>query len=315
MADYSAQISRIRQAQSLDEIRDVARQFSAQAMGDGGVLYSRPVGGVTSEVIALELAKKGGLPVINETPRAIFLSDLQVKQAVDSSAARILKAQGVSPAALEALTLDFQYGNPKAVANSLTSLEGCLWGDASREFAASMRGDIKVVATAANMERVFGKVELPTILDNPNVQTLGGKSLADLRAIAAAEGTQALLDPVQAQFVEAAPRGIFKSAGALSITTEPVALSREFADAMGIDRLQQIFSGSRAIDVRHRGACRYRYGGPSGTGRSQDHARIDGAGACSNAAFTARRSSGFGGSSRPDSSRRHCPPSGWQSRY
>lgn len=235
MADYSAQISRIRQAQSLDEIRDVARQFSAQAMGDGGVLYSRPVGGVTSEVIALELAKKGGLPVINETPRAIFLSDLQVKQAVDSSAARILKAQGVSPAALEALTLDFQYGNPKAVANSLTSLEGCLWGDASREFAASMRGDIKVVATAANMERVFGKVELPTILDNPNVQTLGGKSLADLRAIAAAEGTQALLDPVQAQFVEAAPRGIFKSAGALSITTEPVALSREFADAMGID--------------------------------------------------------------------------------
>lgn len=133
MADYSAQIARIRQAQSLDEIREVARQFSAQAMGNGCVLYSRPVGNVTSEVIALELARKAGLPVINETPRAEFLSNLEVRQAVDSSAARILKAQGVPSAALEALTLDFQYGNPKAAANSLTSLEGCLWGDASRE--------------------------------------------------------------------------------------------------------------------------------------------------------------------------------------
>lgn len=235
MTDYSAQIAQIKRANSLEDIRDVARQFSAQATRGGGVLYSRPVGNVSSEMIAIEMADKASLSIINNTPRAEFLSDSNARMAIANSAERILVAQGNTVEVARKLIVSFQYGDPSAIANSLTSLEGCLWGDASREFAASMRGDIKVVATAANMERVFGKVELPTILENPNVHTLGGRPVAELRAIAAREGTEALLNPVQAQFVEAAPRGIYQSAGTLSITTEPVLLSREFVDAMGVD--------------------------------------------------------------------------------
>lgn len=235
MTDYSAQISAIKQARSLGEIREVARQFSANASGEGGVLYSRHIGAVSSEMVALEIAEKTGLPIINGTPRAEFLSNTDVGREITRSTQRILQGEGLSLEAAKKLTPSFLYGDPSAASNSLTSLDGCLWGDASREFAASMRGDIKVVATAANMERVFGKVELPTILENPNVQTLGGRPVAELRAIAAKEGAEALLNPVQAQFVEAAPRGIYQSAGTLSITTEPVLLSREFADAMGVD--------------------------------------------------------------------------------
>lgn len=235
MMDYSAQIEQIRQARSLEEIREIARQFSAKATGEGGVLYSRPVGKVSSEVIALELAEKTGLPIINKTPRAEFLSTTNVKETIERSAQRIFQAQGQTADAAEKLASDFLFGNPRAATNSLTSLDGCLWGDASREFAASMRGDIKVVATAANMDRVFGKVELPTILDNPNVRTLGGQSASHLREIAARDGTGALLNPVQSQFVEAAPKGIYKLPGTLADTGASVTLSKEFAGAMGVD--------------------------------------------------------------------------------
>ena len=75
MTDYSAQISAIKQARSLGEIREVARQFSASASGEGGVLYSRRIGAVSSEMVALEIAEKTGLPIINGTPRAEFLSN------------------------------------------------------------------------------------------------------------------------------------------------------------------------------------------------------------------------------------------------
>ena len=235
MTDYSAQIDQIKQARSLEEIREVARQFSAKATDEGGILYSRPVGNVSSERIALELANETGLPIINKTPRAEFLSDADVKRTIAKSAQSIFQDQGQTLEAAKQLTASFQYGDPKAAAHSLTSLDGCLWGDASREFAASLRGDIKMVATAANMERVFGKVELTTILDNPNVRTLGGQPIALLRDIAAKDGIEALLNPVQSQFIEAAPRGIYKSPDVLFNKEAPVVLSREFAKAMDAD--------------------------------------------------------------------------------
>jgi hypothetical protein len=85
------------------------------------------------------------------------------------------------------------------------------------------------------MERVFGKVELTTILDNPDVKTLGGQPIAVLRDIAAKDGVQALLNPVQSQFIEAAPRGIYRSPDAIMSKEAPVTLSREFASTMEVN--------------------------------------------------------------------------------
>jgi hypothetical protein len=64
MTGYSTQIDQIKQAKSLEEIREVARQFSAKAAGEGGILYSRPVGSFSSERIAFELAEETVLPII-----------------------------------------------------------------------------------------------------------------------------------------------------------------------------------------------------------------------------------------------------------
>ncbi|MBN6104271.1 hypothetical protein JR064_19080 [Xanthomonas sp. CFBP 8703] len=233
--DYSKQIEQIRKAQSLEEIQAIARQYPAKAIGEGGILYSRPVGDVSSEVIAKELASKTGEPIINNTPRAQFLGDKEALAAIKDAATRIFKGQGQGLDQAKLSTEDFLYGNPKAVAKSATSLEGSLWGEASNEFAGSLRGDIKVVATNANIERVFGKVELPAVLENPNVRTLGGQPVSELKALYAQGGADAVLPKVQAQFIEAVPKGIFVSPDNVGPKVTKVSLSQEAAATLGAD--------------------------------------------------------------------------------
>ncbi|QNH20339.1 hypothetical protein HEP73_01239 [Xanthomonas sp. GW] len=233
--DYSKQIEQIRRAQSLEEIQAVARQYPAKAIGEGGILYSRPVGEVSSETIAKELASKTGEPIINNTPRAQFLGDKQVETAIHDAAERLFKGQGQGLEQAGKSAGDFLYGNPKAVARSATSLEGSLWGEASHEFAGSLRGDIKVVATNANIERVFGKVELPVVLENPNVRTLGGQPVSELKALYAQGGADAVLPKVQAQFIEAVPKGIFVSPDNVGPKVTKVSLSQEVAATLGAD--------------------------------------------------------------------------------
>ncbi|MBT2745318.1 MULTISPECIES: hypothetical protein [unclassified Lysobacter] len=233
--DYSEQIRRIRKAASLEEVQAIAREFPAKAVGEGGILYSRPVGSVSSESIALELASKTGEPIINHTPRAQFLGDKQVEKAIRDTAERIFMGQGQDLAQAGKSAGDLLYGNPNAAARSATSLEGSLWGEASHEFAGSLRGDIKVIASNANIERVFGKVELPAVLDNPNVRTLGGQPTAELKTLYAKGGADAVLPKVQAQFIEAAPKGIFVAPENTGAAVTKVTLSREAVASLGAD--------------------------------------------------------------------------------
>ncbi len=234
MSDYERELERIRRAGSLDEIRDVVRRFSATASGEGGILYSRNVGDVPSEVIARELSARTGAPIINDTPRAQFL--MAAQDTIEASAERIFRAEGQSLVQAQASRSAFLFGD--AQARGATSLDNCLWGEASRDFARSLRGDIRVVASNANIERVFGKVELPEVLANPNVRTLGGQPIESLRAAYAAGGADAVLPRVQAQFIEAVPRGLFVSSGNAGTAPTRVTLSREFASAMEVNPAQ-----------------------------------------------------------------------------
>ncbi|MDR6673850.1 hypothetical protein [Xanthomonas sp. 1678] len=233
--DYSKQIEQIKKAASLEEIQAIARQYPAKAIGEGGILYSRPIGDVSSEVIAKELASKTGEPIINNTARARFLGNKDVEMAIADAAERIFTVQGQDLDQVEKSVADFLYGNPKAAARSATSLEGSLWGEASNEFAGSLRGDIKVVATNANVERVFGKVELPAVLENPNVRTLGGQPVSELKALYAQGGADAVLPKVQAQFIEAASKGIFVAPDNVGAKVTKVSLSQEVAATLGAD--------------------------------------------------------------------------------
>ena len=177
MTDYSRQIDQIKAAQSLDDIRAIAGAVSVQAQGEGAILYSGKVGEVRSEVIAKELAHKTGLSIINDTPRAKFLTDEGVYKSVASSAKRILEEQGMPPDQAKSAGMDFLYGNGKAPPDSPLSVKNSLWGEASAEFAGSVRGQVVVVASAANAERVLGQAEITHNASRQSSQHPGGPAV------------------------------------------------------------------------------------------------------------------------------------------
>nr|WP_199041393.1 XVIPCD domain-containing protein [Dyella sp. ASV24] len=243
MTDFTRELEIVRHAHSLDEIQAVVRRFPAAAAGEGGILYSGPVGKVPSEVIAKELAAKTGLPLINDTPRARFL--VQAEAPIKESAKRIFGNQGQSPALAKQSAANFLYGDAKAAAHSPTSLDGCLWGEASHDFAASLKGDIKVVATAANPERVFGKVEVPATLTNPKITSLAGQPMTQVNALYAKEGIHGVLPAVQAEFTAASAHGIYTLPNHPGGTITQVVVSKEAATALHLDATP--FSSARYL--------------------------------------------------------------------
>lgn len=235
MTDYSRQIERIRNAQSLDEIRTVANMFSAQAQGEGAVLYSGKVGDVRSEVIAKELAHKTGFAIINDTPRAQFLSSKPVHDAIADSVRRLAEEQGMPANQAKQAGWDFLYGNDKAPPESAFSVQKSLWGKASAEFAGSARGDVVVVASAANAERVLAQVEVPAVLHVNQAATLAGRPLSSWQELSAQGGIRAVLPEAQAPFIDAARKGIFALPDNPAGEVTQVAVSREMATTLHLD--------------------------------------------------------------------------------
>ncbi|WP_338143094.1 XVIPCD domain-containing protein [Xanthomonas arboricola] len=236
MNDYNSDVTLIRQSNSLEEIASIARRHAATAEKEGGILYSRPIGNVSSERISVNLSQETGLPIINDTPRANFLSDEQVRSSIEKKAREIFEDLGQDAATARNSATSFLYGDPNVPSQNPTSLSRCLWGEASHEFASSLRGDIKVVASAANLERVFGQVEVPAVLNNPNVTSLGGQPIPKLQALYTQGGAGAVLPEVQTQFIQAAPKGIFTTPESIGKEVRNVTFSREFA---GSFELQQ----------------------------------------------------------------------------
>ena len=245
MTDYVRQIERIESAQTLDEIRAIVRSFPAQTQREGGILYSGNVGKVPSEVIAKELARKTGLPLINDTPRAHFLANGEVEKTIHSATQRILTGEGVPPETAKRLGPDFLYGNSKAPPESPFSVRNSLWGDTSAEFTGSVRGRVVVVASAANAERVLAQVEVPTVLHVDQVDSLGGRPLSSLQALHTQGGIQAVLPEVQASFVDASAQGLFVEPRGSGFPITQVAISREAATALHLDGTK--FVGAAAL--------------------------------------------------------------------
>lgn len=234
MSDHAASISLIEKARSLDEISEIARSYSAKSVNQGGILYSRWVGDVSSEVMAVELSERTGLPIINDTPRAKFL--MEARTAVEEKASEIFRSQGLPPKMARESAASFLFGDPAVPSQSPTSLSKCLWGEASHEFASSLRGDIKVIASAANLERVFGQVEVPAVLSNPKVTSLGGEPIPKLQTLYAQGGAGAVLPEVQTHFIQAAPKGIFVAPESIGSKIDKVTFSREFAGSLELQQ-------------------------------------------------------------------------------
>ncbi len=245
MTDYSPQMDRIKAARSLDEIRAIANAFPAKAQGEGAIFYSGWIGNVRSEVVAKELSRKTGVPIINDTARAEFLSTKSVERGIQESAKRIFMARGENLELAKHSSENLLYGEGKAPPGSPISVQHSLWGQASREFVVSAHGPVTVVATTANAERVLAQVEVTTALQSTRITTLAGHPLSHVQAIHAKGGIAASLHEVQAQFVNASTRGIFVLPDNFGVTPSQISVSREFASALNLDASK--FVGEQAL--------------------------------------------------------------------
>lgn len=239
MTAYAEEIERISKADTLEEIRRVAAGFPATAKKPGGILYSGKVGGVNAEAIALELAKKTGLPIVNRTPRAKFL--IEVEAAIRASAERIFRLEGQDTATARQSAASFLYGNSRVPPDSPISVKNCLWGTTSQDFASSLRGDITVVASAADAERVLAQVEVPAALKS-EASSLGGRPIGEVRMLLARGGINAVLPVVQAQFVDSVTKGIFNVPNQSGPSSTRVWVSKEAASALGLDSTRFVSS-------------------------------------------------------------------------
>ncbi|MDR0780591.1 MAG: peptidoglycan-binding protein [Pseudomonadales bacterium] len=174
MTDYSEDALRIKRASTLEEIQSIIRKYPAKVVSEGGILYSGKVGKVGAGEIANDIARKEHLPIIDNTPRGQFLAHENIDKAIKGSAQRIFELQGQAAILAEQSAVDFLYGNAKAPTHSPTSLRNSLWGEASHEFASSLRGDIEAVVANANRARVFAQVEVPAVMSNPGIRSING---------------------------------------------------------------------------------------------------------------------------------------------
>lgn len=194
------------------------RAYPATSSGRAAALYSGSVGEKSSNALAIEYARIAPASIIDATPRGQFLANAQVDEAIKSSAKRILQSQGVPDRLAKEIVGAFLYGDANAPAYSPASIQNCLWCEASRDFASSLRGDVKVIAVNANPQRVFAQVEVPTALRNPAVRSLGGVPVELLRETYARHGVEGVLPQVQASYVrEASLAGLLSTPAAAPV--------------------------------------------------------------------------------------------------
>jgi hypothetical protein len=162
-----------------DQIRALAARVDANATGRLTVLYSGGVGkGVwSSDVI-------DGMVAAGEDVRVIDKSE----------AAKFMKSKDFIGAVARAYDIPFRplqdgtYRGPAS--NWLYHPTQGPWADASARFADLTKGEVRAVVSGAAPDRVFGTVELPRVIANPQVTTIEGIPRQTLAKVVAEKGLQ-----------------------------------------------------------------------------------------------------------------------------
>jgi len=189
MTDYTNAIKQIQAAASLDlnagiaQIQQVVAGFSAAGTGSGGgVVYSGTVDGYKAGQLALDLANQTGMSIIDNTARGQFLADQGVGQVIQSTLRKLFVDSGQTLAQAAGSANNVLYGSAFIPSGQLGSISTSLWGQASADFAASLSGLVTVIASDSPVSRIFAQVEIPALLANPDVTSVGGKSVSTLPA-------------------------------------------------------------------------------------------------------------------------------------
>ncbi len=166
MADLSpAILTAISDAQSLDDLRAIAREFSAASKSPNGILFSGNLsGGIFSGRVAADLASQTGFSVIGDTDRAALLGDDAFTGRVRAIIEATEHLDGKALDAAVKATMD--YSGPSSAADGGRGF----WSQASIEFTRTLTGKIIALVSNAGERGVFYADELPEALSN----TAGG---------------------------------------------------------------------------------------------------------------------------------------------
>lgn len=162
-----------------EQMRALAIRVNADATGRLTVLYSGGIGkGVWSNDIIQGMVASGeDVRVINKSEAAKFMESKDFYSAV-------AKAHGIPAEPLIAGT----YRGPAS--DWLYHPTQGPWADASARFAESTVGEVRAVVSGAAPDRVFGAVELPRVIANPQVTTIEGIPRQTLAKVVAEKGLQ-----------------------------------------------------------------------------------------------------------------------------
>jgi hypothetical protein len=153
-----------------DQIRTLAARVDANATGRLTVLYSGGVGKGVWSTDVVEGMKAAGedVRIIDKSEAAKFMKSEDFYRAV-------AKAHGLPD------SRQLENGKYRGPASDwLYHPTQGPWADASARFADLTKGEVRAVVSGAAPDRVFGAVELPRAIANPQVTTIRKHTAPDL---------------------------------------------------------------------------------------------------------------------------------------
>jgi hypothetical protein len=171
-----------------ETLRSLAAQVDADASGKLTVLYSGPAAnGIWSTEVINAMTEAGeDVRVINKSQAAQFLTSRDFYSA-------LAEAYDIPARPL----IDGSYRG--AATEWLYHATDGPWADASARFADATKGEVVAIVGDADPGRVFGKVEVPHILANPNVTTIEGIPRETLASMSKPGDTQAAFEMIVAR--------------------------------------------------------------------------------------------------------------------
>jgi hypothetical protein len=230
MIDLPEAFDLLESAQSIADLQDIARRLSAEATTPGGIFYSHNIDSTTkSGPVAQSLATTLGAALLDKTPRGQFLSSSQFAEAFTRILERIV--ENTNRARVQAGELPMTIAEIADLRTEYLFKAGgdSLWAEASRTYAASVRGDVFALTPNALADRVWMVDEFRTLVMNERVTSINGTPRTELLQ-------QYLVDPEAAKArVNEAARILlgtdgFKEVGSGQTGEKLYEFTREFAE-------------------------------------------------------------------------------------
>ncbi|MFG6417381.1 hypothetical protein ACG02S_26200 [Roseateles sp. DC23W] len=156
----------------------LVKQISVEASGSFTVFYGGRLPDDTSATAAVGRMLDAGedIRVIDKTPAGKFLLSTEFLQAAG-------EASGLSGIDLQRFIAGQLGKNPATDWIYESNVNTGPWAAASKNFADATTGEMRLLVTGSEVDRVFNQVELPALLQNSSVTKIEGYSLEVLKSM------------------------------------------------------------------------------------------------------------------------------------